>query len=144
MTFFRWTDELALGIDVIDRQHRRLVDLIRSLHEDILDKRHTRESTAEVLEELFLYAAIHFREEERLMEECGYPDIDNHRQEHVFFLNKIKDLDMKFRSGSVTVNMELMDFMKTWLQYHIKVTDRRYLTCMNRQNPSKDVDNQKS
>lgn len=65
-----WTDDLNTGIDVIDRQHRRIVDYINDL--ELAKAKQDREAVGKVLDELVDYTLSHFAFEESLQEEAGY------------------------------------------------------------------------
>lgn len=58
--FVAWTDDLSIGIDIIDMHHRHLFDLINDLHRVAIKKLGSGQ-VARVLRSLSLYAKVHFR-----------------------------------------------------------------------------------
>ena len=118
-----WTEEYELGIQVIDDQHKKIVDYINKLVD--IGPDNTSEGLSEVVDALLDYTYSHFAFEETLMEEAGYESLDFHKQTHEAFTNRIKDLHRRFCEGE-TVNEEIGELLKNWLLNHIKEDDRSY------------------
>jgi hemerythrin-like metal-binding protein/PAS domain S-box-containing protein len=123
-SFFEWSSDLCVGIDVIDEQHRTLVDLINRLYEEIITKGSSNENQEEILEELIRYAIYHFDFEEELLRKNGYAEIDAHCGYHARLKKKLLALLENIKTSSVTVNTELLGFLKAWLQQHIALEDK--------------------
>ena len=70
MERIEWTADLNLGIDVIDSQHRNIVDYINQLTEAIETQQD--HEVLSVLEQLASYTIDHFVFEEELLEKAGY------------------------------------------------------------------------
>ena len=49
--FIEWSNELSVGIEEIDAQHKVLVDLLNQIHEAI-QQRHGAEITGRILQKL--------------------------------------------------------------------------------------------
>lgn len=123
MEHIRWSNELDTGIQVIDNQHKRIVEYINSLIDarDSLDKK----QVSMVLDELVDYTLSHFTFEESLMEEAGYPFIKGHKRVHQLFAKRIGDYVQRFRMGEDIAD-ELLNTLKAWLINHIKSDDNDY------------------
>ena len=65
-----WTNDLNTGIDVIDHQHRRIVDFINDLEAAQVIK--DQEKIRQVINDCVDYTLSHFAFEESLQEESGY------------------------------------------------------------------------
>lgn len=117
---------IMLGIDTIDNQHRKLVDLINRLHKS-MKLRQSRSISAGILDELVEYTVTHFTFEENLMKKLGYSESEDHFQKHKELVSKVNDFRNRFSQGNATLSMDLMDFLKEWLVVHIHVTDRSYV-----------------
>ena len=126
MTFMPWSSALMLGIPKIDEQHRTLVDLINTLHDELSNPIPERTVVAEVLEGLVDYTHNHFIEEEVMFQRYGYPQTTEHTAEHNEFTAKATDWLMRFEAGE-EVDMEAMVFLKNWLLHHILEEDRGYV-----------------
>ena len=119
-----WTQDLAIGIPVIDGQHQRIVEYINQL--DML--KHdaaSAEVVADVLQNLVDYTLSHFAFEETLMEEAGYPFINAHKKVHQLFARRVGSFQELARSGE-DITDELLHTLKAWLVNHIKRDDKDY------------------
>lgn len=136
-----WTEEYELGIDVIDDQHKRIVDYINKLADAGPDI--SSEELAEVVDSLVDYTYSHFAFEEALMEEVEYENLSAHLQTHEAFTNRVKELHHRFCAGE-SVNEELGELLKYWLLNHIKEDDRSYAPVVKKnlaENEGKTNDN---
>jgi methyl-accepting chemotaxis protein len=118
-----WNDSLNTGIQLIDRQHRRLVDLINKLFQ-CMKAGGDRQSLDSVVDELIDYTVTHFRTEEDLMKKHHYPDFEAHKRIHDQFVAKVADFANKLKSGARLAPADIYKFLKDWLLNHIKDQDR--------------------
>lgn len=132
MAHIQWDEQLNTGIQVIDSQHRRIVEYINSLYDASLS--HNRSDVEQVLQNLVDYTLSHFAFEESLMEEAGYPFINGHKRVHELFVKRINNFQQRFKIGD-DITDELLAALKSWLINHIKSDDNDYtetvLTNMN-------------
>lgn len=66
----KWVPEYNTGIDVIDDQHKRILDYINEI--DGIDANTDRDRVKQILENIIDYTQSHFTFEESLQEEAGY------------------------------------------------------------------------
>ncbi|MCB1614701.1 MAG: bacteriohemerythrin [Pseudomonadales bacterium] len=118
-----WSSQYELGIGVIDRQHRRIVDYINQLDE--LQGSETSETLTRILDDLVDYTFSHFAFEEALLEEVNYADLNGHSLEHDTFSRQIKTMQERCESGESMAD-ELADMLLHWLLKHIQSEDRAY------------------
>jgi len=123
--FVTWSDELSVGIEEIDNQHKVLVDLINEMHTAIQERRGS-EAVQHVLSKLADYTRIHFAVEESLMRLLGYPGYDEHKAKHEELIAHMVELQEKVASGKTAISFELMHFLKLWLTKHIMESDKEY------------------
>ena len=123
MNPIQWSQEFEIGINVIDAQHRRIVDYINELAE--VDGQSSRPAVAGVIDALLDYTYSHFAFEEALMEEAEYEFVAVHKNTHQAFTQRIDDLHQRFRDGD-EVAAELGELLKTWLIEHIQADDQSY------------------
>ncbi|WP_428243981.1 bacteriohemerythrin [Gynuella sp.] len=124
-TLIEWSDELAVGIQEIDDQHRLLVSILNRLHTAMYE--HQGKEVAEnILGELIDYTKIHFAVEESLMRILGYPEADEHKQHHEVLINEVKALQEKLHNGNRSISFELLHFLRMWLTKHIMNEDQLY------------------
>jgi hemerythrin len=120
-----WSDELSVGIQEIDEQHKMLVELLNELHEAVLERR-GRDACGEILDRLAEYTRIHFAVEESLMRILDYPDYEKHKEEHELLIDQVIELQKKFHAGGLNISLDLLRFLKGWLGDHIVKSDSHY------------------
>ncbi|TAL46062.1 MAG: bacteriohemerythrin [Methylovulum sp.] len=123
MSLITWSDQLAVGIEEIDQQHQKLVQLINGLHNHMLAG-DASEIMAKVLDRVIQYTGFHFETEEQLMLRYDYPNSETHKHEHSDLVNTAVTLQQKLHSGNAHITMETMHFLQDWLQHHILGSDK--------------------
>lgn len=123
MTLLIWQDDMDTGIDIIDGQHRRIVEMINHLH--ITQKSMERFAVGEVIDELVDYTLSHFAFEEELMEESGYSFGPAHKRVHDMFVRRVSEYRMRFEAGE-DIAAELKGMLARWLFNHIRGDDKAY------------------
>ena len=83
------------------------------------------------LTELAQYTVEHFQTEEKLMTAARYQHLDAHKREHEKLVAEVVAFQRQFESGSVTITLDLMNFLSDWLINHIKGVDRRYVPTLS-------------
>jgi hemerythrin-like metal-binding protein/PAS domain S-box-containing protein len=128
-----WNDYLKTGIDIVDQQHRALLDLVNETAArldsgEILGLDEMRG----VLGFLTDYAATHFSTEEALMALSGVSEkhIVHHRQSHTNFLQQIDTMVADLGGDNAPNGIQLMDFLGNWLIYHILGEDQELSQLM--------------
>lgn len=132
MAYVNWTRELVVGVDAIDAQHRKLVDLINTVH-DTLANSQSRVVLIDVFGELIEYTWDHFKFEEAYYEAAGYPRLETHKALH----DELRDAVVTHfgglgRQSDAMVAAELLHFLKDWLVTHIAGEDKRACTAIIR------------
>ena len=124
MSHLKWTNDLNTGIDVIDSQHRRIVDYINALYD--ASQNQNRDEIANVLEELVDYTLSHFAFEEQMQEEAGYPFVKAHQKVHQLFARRVGEFQQRFANGEDIAD-PLLALLRTWLINHIRRDDADYV-----------------
>jgi len=125
-----WSDRYSVGIDRIDAQHQRLVDLINDLHAAML-AREGNSALDKILDGLAGYAVSHFATEEALMRKFAYPGYEQHKAEHDKLAAQVRLLVEKSRTERTALTPEVMMFLQRWLVGHIVNVDKRYSAHLN-------------
>ena len=123
--YLEWKDEYSVGIDSIDQQHKRLVNLINQLHTAVHYST-GEEFEREALDELVDYTKTHFIYEEGLMEQNGYPDFEPHKEQHKAMIQKVEDVLAEYEKDQDTAMKNALDYLSDWLINHINGTDKEY------------------
>ncbi|MEI2770611.1 MAG: bacteriohemerythrin [Candidatus Competibacter sp.] len=125
--FVEWSNELSVGIEEIDSQHKILVNLLNEIHEAI-QQGCTLEATRDIINRLDEYTRVHFAVEESLMRILHYPDYERHKEEHDQLAARLAGMREKLNDGKATLGFELAQLLKNWLTKHIMEVDQRYVS----------------
>ena len=130
MAIISWKDAYSVGISEIDRQHHKIIDLINQLN-DAMTEGKGKERLGKILADLISYTHNHFKAEEKLFDQYGYPDAEEHKFKHQKMTEKVLDLQKQFKEKKITITFEVMDFLQNWLDKHILGTDKKYGPYLN-------------
>jgi hemerythrin len=120
-----WSDDLAVGVSMIDDQHKALFTAVNNLS-DAMWNGQGKEAVSKLVTFLADYVVEHFGAEEKLMAKHDYPLYENHRGQHIKFLQEFAAFKTKFEAGDVTSELviKVLDDTCDWLRVHIKGTDK--------------------
>jgi len=129
MALITWGPALEIGIEIIDSQHRRMVDLINELN-DAVETGRGNEVVGKTLKGLFDYTKTHFRTEEDLLKKHDYDDLDLHCREHRIFTDQVQIYQDRFEAGSLRISSSVLSYLRGWLVTHIGSSDRDYIRTL--------------
>ena len=130
MPIYLWKPEYSVKIEIIDQQHKKLLDAINVLH-DAMKKGKGKEVLSEIFDKLSDYIATHFATEEEFFAKYGYPELGAHKLEHDNFIKKIEELKIRFHEGKTKSSVDLSVFLSTWFHDHMLPTDKKYAKFLN-------------
>ena len=86
-----------------------------------------KEELSQTVDFLKQYAQTHFRHEEGLQIESGYPDYENHKKYHEALMNMVDDLSNRLKIEGPTLQLmgEINKQLGIWLINHIKTEDTK-------------------
>ncbi len=130
MALITWTaEEFGTNISVADEQHQNIFSLLNQLDDAV--KAGDRAATGSILDELINVVVDHFKTEEDLMQQHGYPNFAAHKDAHDKLVATCADLQKKFHAGEAEVTPETTQFVKDWLVNHIPKIDKDYGPFLN-------------
>lgn len=129
IAMFEWKNEYSVGIGSIDAQHQNLFAIARELYA-AMSAGQGKASLSRLLDRLVQYTAVHFAHEERLMRLNDYPDFQAHKAQHDALTKQVLAFQADFEGGRVSMTVQLLQFLKDWLEKHIKVSDFAYAPCL--------------
>lgn len=127
---FRWREAFELGIEEVDKEHRKLFEIGGLLYDLSSNKNDTDkyDEIMRVIEELKDYTIIHFNHEEQLMLLHSYENYEAHKFEHDFFVKKLQRIERKDIEGAQNdAIVEMLSFVADWITSHILKTDKEYI-----------------
>ncbi|VGO14608.1 Bacteriohemerythrin [Pontiella desulfatans] len=124
MNEVKWTDDLSVGVGLIDDQHKELIQHLNNLTKAV-EEQHGPNEVPDTLSFLIDYTDLHFSMEERNMEAHGYPAFEAHKAKHDEFKAILADMESEFRDdGPTAILAESIDtLLINWLLKHIRVLD---------------------
>ena len=121
--------EFLTGIEAVDNQHQRLVDMVSQLDElrktsyPTVEKKH--ETVGSVVSEMIDYTISHFAFEESLMEDAQYKFYNAHKRIHEMLIKRAGEYKERWISGEDIAD-ELYDVLSRWLFNHIRNDDKAF------------------
>ena len=121
-----WTTAHDVGIDMMDKQHRKLAEHVNDLGAALM-RGVGRAAISDRLAATVSYAQHHFESEERLMAARGYADASSHRKRHAQLLDDLQSFSTDFDTRSMILATR---FLQEWLLRHIETEDRRLAAAL--------------
>lgn len=123
MKDLKWGKILSVGVEEIDEDHRKLVDIFNVLNHAVAEDE-SPDYLRAILDELINCTVWHFSHEERLMLKYRYPDAAAHSQEHRELIASARELQQEILHGG-TVSERHIVFLERWLTEHILTADQK-------------------
>jgi hemerythrin len=124
---FEWSDDLSVGVERIDAQHRELIARTNALLRALPGGGGPASQAAmETLLYLSAYVEEHFADEERYMAEVAFPGLPAHRVEHLGFRETLRVLVRRFSLGGIdeVLRRGIEEEVCGWIVRHVLGTDR--------------------
>lgn len=123
----KWSRHLELHEPELDRQHRRLVELVGGLARLLRDGAPAA-ALAKQLGVAAEFIAYHFAEEERLMKRCGLPAADVHIKHHCELLDQFERFSRRLVERHSRADAgKIISFLEHWVyHHHITHSDRNW------------------
>lgn len=121
-----FSQNLVTGNELIDSQHKELIDRINKLL-DSCEAENGKVTAVKTLDYLADYTDFHFSAEEKLQQEIDYPDYAKHKAQHDGFKQTIKELDemLQEEEGPTAAFVEKVEEnVVKWFYTHIEGFDR--------------------
>ncbi len=138
MPIIQWSDDYALGIEIIDNQHKKIFDTLNKLYDSFIngdgDKKYNRS-----IERLLSISAHHFSTEEGLMRDSGYSEYFDHLQEHKLFTWQVSQLQDIVGTAKKEHTKELMEYLSNWIINHEIVKDSKIVVKREQFSPLLDM-----
>jgi len=123
----QWKEEYQLGIDSIDEQHKRLLELASQMHNllrnDMVTDKY--DQIVQLLNELKDYTIYHFKCEEEYMESIGYKKLLSQKVDHNDFIEKMNAIDLdRIDDNQNEYLLGMLSFVVDWIDFHILKKDK--------------------
>jgi diguanylate cyclase (GGDEF)-like protein/hemerythrin-like metal-binding protein len=125
-----WQDSFCCGNQLLDMQHQTLLRISNELLDAVLLTRPAPEISA-IISRLLAEAAQHFRDEESILEEIGYPGRSHHVEEHTKLLAKGMELSEGFKASTLTMGDVFQFLVYEVVMRHMLEADREFFPFLN-------------
>lgn len=132
MAQFSWTDDLCTRNELIDGDHRKLIDLLNVLFE-AMDSAQGNERMSKAMNDLVAYTEEHFGREEAEMQRIQYVAALAHQAEHIKLLKQLVELKAMLDAGGRINIPAVSDFLGAWLRDHILAADMKLAAALKQQ-----------
>lgn len=125
MEYIKWKEDLSVGLESIDNQHKELFRLINAFYNSIAANL-GKAAILQAIIDMEKYTVVHFSEEEAMMQKANYPYFAEHRKQHQGFIETVADFRARYEEGRMLLSLEVGGFVKKWIVEHIMQTDQQY------------------
>jgi hemerythrin len=119
----KFTQNLVIGIEEIDGQHKAIFNFFNELYDSIHNK-----TEGYNLEKAFFflkdYVVFHFSREEEYMQKYSYPEYEYHKSQHEHFIEQLEQKQREFLLAGESVKIELLVWLYFWFKKHILSVDK--------------------
>lgn len=127
---FLWDPKFSVGHPLLDEQHREFLVLCQKASAAAdFDSRSGRLAFHGLLNDLAVYAEMHFRTEEEILAAHGYPRLDAQIEQHSEYLERLTELLVAATDGTLDVG-GMQRFLASWWKGHILHSDLEYASSL--------------
>jgi hemerythrin len=119
-----WRNEMSVGNDIIDQDHRYLLCLFNSI-ELILSDEGLHDQLPFYFDQLLEYTQFHFDREERIQVKSNYPGHYKHKQKHVAIIQRLEEVKEALNNNEAGVDDSLLELVREWIVDHLVQTDKK-------------------
>lgn len=128
----KWNSSLAIGIEVIDNQHKQIFAHLLAI-ENSVAKRDPWHILRFLLAQMAEYMKFHLAVEEAMLEIIQYPQRADHCQAHAGIMEQIAELERQLQTAGAETN--LVGFFENWFIRHVLGDDRQYAEYVKKELP---------
>ena len=135
---FQWDNYYNTGIDIVDKEHQQLVNLLNALIGVLVNKQQiTEKELFLLLDKLEEYAQVHFSDEEKIMllyknkqetNKLYAEHLRQHFRQHNYFMKYVASMREEYTNDSGknknSILEELAHYITVWLSFHILGSDQ--------------------
>ena len=126
MGLIQWDSEYEVNVSKIDRQHRKIVDILNKLY-DLQETTSDRRKIEKIFDDLRAYIATHFKTEEAYLKEIKCAKFDRQREEHNAFIDTVCSYQKEYFKEKPLALINLFNYVWDWFANHILTVDKE---CM--------------
>jgi hemerythrin-like metal-binding protein len=127
ITIVTWSEKYAVGIELIDNQHRELVNLTNKLYQaSRINESTLSQVFKDAMSQMVEYVRFHFTAELELLKRIKYPEYEKHKNLHDVLVKQILDSAKAAGEGKKFIPYKFTNDLKDWVFGHIAIFDQNY------------------
>lgn len=107
-----WSDQLAIGQDLMDETHREFVEQLNRVGAAPDD------AMLAAIDEFIAHTQAHFSQEEQWMNELAFPPRGCHGGEHEKVLETVREVRRRVEAGEYKLGRTLAEALAEWFPQH--------------------------
>ncbi len=126
MSEVKWNDRFNIGVEIVDRAHRKLFSIVGKLLNLTEDAEKQKHACQEGIKYFKSYTIKHFAEEEAYMRKIGYQGYEIHKSLHDNLQNQTLpalEEEMEAQDYSAESIQHFLGICVGWLNVHIMIED---------------------
>jgi len=130
-----WRPEYSVGDAMLDAQHKSLLNLCAKA-EALIGQERTQEldeKFSDLLNDIRVYAQVHFATEEDLLRQLKYEDVKGQEDSHKAYIEKMANLIIESMWGK-SDPAAVYRFLTSWWIRHIVVDDMKFKPIVQSRN----------
>lgn len=121
---FKWKNSFKLNIALIDKEHQKLFLIAQKALS--FSGQNSSNHVKNTIRELFDYMKVHFENEEKYMENVGYPSLEEHKKLHETIILQMNEFIKRLPKMNMDqFERKLIEYMDIWLVNHIVYEDEK-------------------
>ena len=113
-----WREQLSVGNDLIDSDHKYLIEIINLAESNLQSKRWMELQTS--FDQLTRYSSAHFVTEEKIAKAVGYPQADQLHESHTELILKLAQMAKEVNeTWSQQATDGFIALLREWLINHV-------------------------
>lgn len=126
MGIIQWDRKYEVNVKKIDRQHRKIVDILNKLY-DLQENAADQRKIEKIFDDLRAYIATHFKTEEAYLKEIECVEFDQQKKEHNAFIDTVCSYQREYFKEKPLALINLFNYVWDWFANHILTVDKK---CM--------------
>ena len=124
MEAYTWNNTYQVDVEILDQQHQVIFASLQKISSALAGGADAGDILS-LIDNFDIYCKVHFFDEERVMENAGFPPGDLHRQQHGRFVNHLE----LFKAAYSPTKTSMKDDFSTiadWFVRHVLTFDKAY------------------
>jgi len=114
-----------VGDELLDAQHKVILSYMAKLRANFLVEKKDKD-LYELMDRLDAFCRLHLWDEEKVMDEMNFPEIEDHKAQHALFLMHLENFTGRLEELNLAKKIDELNFLKAWFLEHIEQFDRKY------------------